>query len=83
MPSTELVPPRVVTVTSKRPATLVGGVTAVICVADTTVTDCSGSVPIFAVAPLIKPVPVIVIGVPPCVVPVAGVTDVTVGVAGV
>jgi hypothetical protein len=66
-------PAEVVTTTFCTP-TLPVGVTAVIEVALTTTMLVAEFPPILTVAPVIKPVPVIVIGVPPEVNPVGGVT---------
>ena len=70
--------PLTVTMTSATPAGC-AGVVALICVALTTLTPVAADPPTVAVAPAAKPVPVIVIGVPPAVVPEAGLTAVTVG----
>ena len=67
------------TYTVTNPETLAAGVTAVIVVLLTTVTDVAGCVPNFTVAPETKPVPVIVTCVPPNLHPVDGETDVIVG----
>ena len=75
-----LVPPAVVTVTSTVPAPSAGEV-AVIDVALLTVKPAAAVPPkLTAVAP-VKPVPVIVTDVPPAVVPLFGLTLVTVGAA--
>src|SRR2546422_1170317 len=50
------------------------GVVALICVALTTLTPVAADPPTVAVAPAAKPVPVIVIGVPPAVGPEVGLT---------
>src|SRR4051812_14117436 len=66
-----------VTVTFTAPAAC-AGVFAVICVALTTTTLVAAEPPKVTVAPLLKPVPAIVTDVPPRVVPLGGVTEVTV-----
>ena len=76
-----VVPPLVVTVTFWAP-TVPTGVSAVIEVALTTTTLVAASPPTFTVAPAIKLVPVMVIGVPPLEEPDAGLTVVIVGAAG-
>src|SRR2546425_3863650 len=70
--------PPTVTMTSATPAGC-AGVVALICVALTTLTPVATDPPTVAVAPAAKPVPVIVIGVPPAVVPALGLTALTVG----
>ena len=77
------VPPRVVT--TRLAATLMDeagpvGVTAVICVGETTTTLVGATPPRVTLAP-VKFVPVIVIAVPPAIGPEFGTTDVTVGAA--
>ena len=67
-----------VTVTSTVP-TLPAGEVAVIEVEETTVTPVAAVAPNFTLAPLAKPVPVIVTLVPPAVEPLVGLTPVTVG----
>lgn len=74
------VPPGVVTVMSTTPPACAGEV-AVIEVADLTVTDVPGVAPNMTIAPLTNPVPVTVTAVPPALVPLAGLTAVTVGTA--
>ncbi len=73
------VPPGVVTATSTGPAAC-APVTAVIDVAEATLTDVAATPPIDTVAPATKPEPVIVTGVPPAVGPELGETAVIVGV---
>ena len=70
--------PLTVTTTSAGPAGC-AGVVALICVALTTLTPVAADPPTVAVAPAAKPVPVIVIGVPPAVGPDVGLTALTVG----
>ena len=67
-----------VTTTLTAPAAC-AGVVAVIDVLLTTVTPVAAVPPRLTVAPVRKPVPVIVTGVPPAVVPMLGEIDVTVG----
>ena len=67
-----------VTMTSTGPATW-AGVVAVIDVAVTTVTVIAAVPPTLTVAPVAKFVPVITIGMPPAVVPLGGLTALTVG----
>ena len=76
-----LVPPGVVTVTSTGLDGDCAGAVTVILVEDETVTEVPAIVPNFTVAPVTKPVPVIVTDVPPAVGPALGLTAVTVGVA--
>ena len=64
-----------VTTTSFAP-TVPAGVTQVIEVAETTTTEVQAKPPMVTVAPSTKPVPVIVIDVPPVVTPVVGEIDV-------
>ena len=72
------VPPTPVTVTSTAPAADTGE-TAVIDVAELTVTLVAAMDPNLTVFPAANPVPVIVTEVPPAVVPLVGLTAVTVG----
>ena len=72
------VPPTPVTVTSTAPAGATGD-TAVIEVAEFTVTPVAATPPKLTVLPETNPVPVIVTEVPPAVVPLFGLTAVTVG----
>jgi hypothetical protein len=76
------VPPAVVTVTLTVPADSAGDV-AVMEVAELTVTAVAVMVPNITVAEEVKPVPMMVTEVPPAVLPLAGVIDVTVGLGGV
>jgi len=69
-----------VTTTSFAPAVR-AGVTHVITVPDTTETDVADAPPIVTVAPAENPVPVMETDVPPAVLPVLGVTLLTVGAA--
>ncbi len=73
------VPPGVVTTTSTVPAAC-APVTAVIDVAEATITDVAATPPIETVAPAMKPEPVTVTGVPPSVGPELGETAVIAGV---
>jgi hypothetical protein len=72
------VPPGFVTVTSTLPADLAGVVT-VIEVDETTVNDVAAVEPKWTAMASVKPVPVIVTGVPPASGPAPGLTPVTVG----
>jgi len=74
------VPPGVVTKTLAAPAAW-AGVTAVIVVADTTVTEVAAVPPMVTLVAPVKPVPVIVTLLPPAVGPVLGESTVTVGAA--
>jgi len=83
---TALVPPDVVTNRLKVPAWAPPPVVAVISVGETTVTAVAGMAglvpcPTFTLAPLTKPVPVMVMAVPPVVGPDLGLTADTVGTA--
>jgi len=73
------VPPELVTLTSTAPAAW-AGVVQVICVKLTTVIPAAAVPPKVTAAPLVKLLPAIATEVPPAVVPVEGVTEVTVGV---
>lgn len=73
-----VIPPGVVTTMGLGPA-VDAGVTAVICVAESTSTLVAGNVPMVTLFAPIKLVPVMVIAVPPKVVPEVGVTDSIVG----
>jgi len=70
------VPPALVTVTSTVPAASAGA-TAVIELAELTVTLVAAVDPNFTVLPAANPVPVMVTDVPPAVVPPAGLTELT------
>ena len=72
------VPPALVTVTSTVPAASAGA-TAVIELAELTVTLVAATLPKLTVLPATNPVPVIATEVPPVVVPLVGLTAVTVG----
>ena len=74
------VPPGVVTATLTLPA-LPAGVTAVICVAETTVNDAAATPPNVTAEASVKFVPAIVTLVPPAVGPLLGLTESTVGAA--
>ena len=76
-----LAPPAVVTVTSTVPADSAGDV-AVIEVVELYVTAVAVMVPNITVAEEVKPVPMMVTEVPPAVLPLVGVMDVTVGLGG-
>jgi hypothetical protein len=73
-----LVPPGVVTSTLAAPA-LPAGVVAVICVALTTVNAAALAAPNLTVVAAVKFVPVMVTEVPPDVVPLVGLIELTVG----
>jgi hypothetical protein len=75
-------PPVVVTTTSTVETVVVAGETAVIWVGESTVTVAARS-PKATVAPVMKPVPVIVTDVPPAVLPVAGLMDSRTGTGAV
>ena len=80
LPLVSLEPPDVMTCTSTTPADVIDGDVTVIDVAETTVAAIAASPSNLTVAPVMNPVPVMVTLVPPTVLPVAGDSEVTVGV---